>query len=465
MIKIDNTIIEQLNLSDEQFSDLQEKYALIEPIASDYTDPQEKKQLRLTAEMKLGIKERALRQYVHDFKKYGIKGLIRKKRKDKDSFRLFDPKLLPQAKELLKENPYRSVRMLITLMRLDPQHKESAEKIKPHTLYYHLRKSGYNFKYRHGSGTQKVYRSFEAPYANALWQGDARHGIDVEHPEKAGIKKRAYLFAWVDDYSRKIVFAKYYFDEKTLSLEDSFRNAVLSNGIPEKLYVDNGSAYISRQFTTATDAIGSRKIHHPPYQAYCKGKVEIDMKKIKRFQEEAVCAGICTIDELNQTLASWVEIEHNNKRHTSTGETPNERYARSVIKRPPKRVANLEEFNTCFLWRENRVVSKHGTISLNKNTYKIKDVGIGEKVKILFDPCDMGSVHIYYTGKYHSTVSAYKISRKKYDYVPEEKKLSPQKTSAAAKRYFENIRKKDLERKAGKSGNAFSNIIDEEESS
>ena len=464
MKNIDTKIIDTLHLSDEHFSELKEKYALIEPIASDYTNPQEKRQLRIAAQMKLGIKERALRQYVHDFKKHGIVGLIRKKRIDKNSFRLFDPALLTEAKELLKENPYRSVRMLVKLLCLDPQYKESAEKIKPQTLYYHLRKSGYNFKYRHGSGSQKIYRSFEAPYANALWQGDARHGIEVEHPQKAGVKKRAYLFAWVDDYSRKIIFAKYYFDEKTLSLEDSFRNAVLSAGIPDKLYVDNGSAYISRQFTTATDSIGTRKIHHPPYLAYCKGKVENTMKKFKRFQEEAVCARVCTLEELNQTLWSWIEVEHNNKRHTTTGETPNERYARSVIKYPPKRVTNLEEFNTCFLWRENRVVSKHGTISLNKNIYKIKDVGIGEKIELLFDPCDMSSVYVYYIGKYHSTVKAYKITREQYDRIPEEKKRSPQESSSAAKRYFEDIRKKHLEQKAENSENGFSNIIGEEPS-
>ncbi|MBU2515908.1 DDE-type integrase/transposase/recombinase [bacterium] len=458
---INNKIIEQLHLNEKQFSDLQEKYALIEPIASDYTKPEEKKELRIAAQINLGIGERALRQYVRDFKEKGIAGILRKRRNDKGQLRLFSEKLLTRAKDLLKENPYRSVRMLVKLLRLDPDYKESAEKIKPVTLYYHLRKSGYNFKYRYGTVAQKVYRKFEAEYANALWQGDARHGIEVEHPEQAGKKKRVYLFAWIDDYSRKIIFAKYYFDEKVLSLEDSFRQAVLRFGIPCKIYVDNGSAYISKQFTIASDSIGTRKIHHPPYQAYCKGKMEIDMKKIKRFQEEAVCAGIKTIDELNQTLWSWIEIEHNQKKHTSTGETPDERYAKSVQKCHPKRITNLEEFNACFLWRESRNVSKYGTISLNKNSYKIKDIGIGEMVEVLFDPSNLRKIFIYYLGKYHSTVESYKFSREQWNCIPEEKKQSEREISSAAKRYFEDIRKKHFEQKADDSDLPFSNIIKE----
>lgn len=462
MIKNKHLIIEQLELTDKQFLQLEERYALIEPIVADYTTPEEKQKLRLEAQVKLRIKERTLRQLIHDFKKKGIVGLVRKKRKDFGQTQIINEDILEKAKFLLKENPYRSVRMIVELLKEDPEFSEKTKVLKKGTLYHHLRKSGYNFKHKQGFGSQKVYRKFEAPHANSLWQGDARHGIEVEHPTKANKKKRCYLFAWVDDYSRKIIFAHYYFDEKVFSLEDSFRQAILRMGIPEKIYLDNGSAYISKQFAIASDSIGTRKIHHPPYQAYCKGKVERDMQKFKRFQEEAICAGVQTIDELNTLLHAWIEIEHNQKIHTSTGETPDERFKKSIEKFQPRRIDDLEKFNSYFLWRDKRVISKYGSISLNKNNYKIKEIGIGEQVEIRYDPMDLKKVHIYYKEKFHSTVVAYKLTREEVNNAPEEKKDSVQKISVAAKRHFENIITKHQEQKIKESNLSFSNIISKE---
>ena len=158
----------------------------------------------------------------------------------------------------------------------------------------------------------------------------------------------------------------------------------------------------------------------------------------------------------------WIEIEHNQKIHTSTGETPNDRYAKSIIKYLPKRVDNLDLFNSCFLWRESRVISKYGTISLNKNSYKIKDIGIGEKVEVLFDPCNLIKVFVYYKGIHHSTVQAYKMTRELFSNIPEEKKKSLTQISTASQQYFESIRKKHQEQKSNQSDLGFSNIITEE---
>ena len=59
-------------------------------------------------------------------------------------------------------------------------------------------------------------------------------------------RKKTYLFLWIDDFSRKILFGKYYFDEKLTALLDSFRYCLLRYGIPLRVYVDNGQVYVSR---------------------------------------------------------------------------------------------------------------------------------------------------------------------------------------------------------------------------
>jgi putative transposase len=457
---INTYIIEQLGLTNEQFSQLEERHALIEPITADYTTPAEKRRLKQEACIQLDVNERTLRKYIKSYRDYGITGLIRKVRHDKGKNRLFDPLLASKALELLQENPYRSMTMVHEMLCDDPQLRENAKIISSGTLYYHLKRSGYSFKNRKGNTAQKVYHRFEAQYANQLWQGDARHGIVLPHPEKANKTKMCYLFAWIDDYSRKIIFAKYYWDEKLPRLEDCLRQAILKWGIPEKIYVDNGSVYISKQFNIIVNNIGIRKIHHLPYRAWCKGKVESMMKRLKKFQREAVLAGIKTIDELNEILWAWMEQEYHNRVHSSTGQTPNERFSDSIQIYEPKRITSLDTFNSFFLWQDTRVINKYGYISLLKNTYRIRNIGIGETVKVYFDPYDLTDVSIYHKEKYIDTVKAYKLTNAQYSKIPEEQKNSSQ-VSADSKRYLKKLLKKNLEQKKNLSNQGFSNLVQE----
>ena len=111
------------------------------------------------------------------------------------------------------------------------------------------------------------HRSRSTP--SDLFEGDARDGIWLD--TKDG-KRKTYLFVWIDDYSRNTSSGRYYFDEKLPRMEDTFERLVLRWGIPLKVYLDNGSVYIAKQFAWILGQLKTAKLHHKPYQAYCKGK-------------------------------------------------------------------------------------------------------------------------------------------------------------------------------------------------
>jgi len=69
------------------------------------------------------------------------------------------------------------------------------------------------------------------PWSMALVQADARDGIWLRLPD--GTTKKSYLFLWIDDYSRKILFGKYYLNEKLPCMMDSFKYMILRYGIPD----------------------------------------------------------------------------------------------------------------------------------------------------------------------------------------------------------------------------------------
>ena len=173
----------------------------------------------------------------------------------------------------MDESSYRSVPMLMNLLEADENLAPLVIKISPHTLYYHLKKSGYDFKHLNKDGPDNIYKRFQADYPNQLWQGDARDGICLPDPNNPEKTKMTYLFGWMDDFSRKFMYARYYWDEKLPRMEDCFRQAVLRWGLPEKIYCDNGSVYISNYFLFLVSDLEIKKIHHRAYSAWCKGKV------------------------------------------------------------------------------------------------------------------------------------------------------------------------------------------------
>ena len=114
-------------------------------------------------------------------------------------------------------------------------------------------------------------RRFEAQLPNDLWQSDVMHGPSVLTPNK---NRKTYLIAFIDDMSRLICHAQFYLSENLNSYLDALRQALLTRGLPRKLYVDNGPAFRSFHLHQITASLGIALIHAKPYQPQGKGKIE-----------------------------------------------------------------------------------------------------------------------------------------------------------------------------------------------
>lgn len=215
-----------------------------------------------------------------------------------------------------------------------------------------------------------------------------------------------YLFGWVDDFSRKIMDARYYWDEKLPRMEDVFRRSVLRWGLPVHLYLDNGRVYISTHFLILVTSLGIKKIHHRAYAAWCKGKIENIMKAFKRFQSEAVLAGFHTLEELNSALSAWIEVEYNNKLHSGTGEIPNQQWTNNMKEHSPRRITDIDAFNALFLWRIERTIDKFGTIRFPRNSYPIRGLPVGTNIQLRYNPFDLTQVQVHHQDRFYYVLRA-----------------------------------------------------------
>jgi len=446
------------DVPDKSFEQFQKRLELVQLLLNDDVSPRDKREAK-KAYMRLHqVSDRTIRRYVHQYRKKGDRGLLFHRFASGPCKRIHDPELEKKLIELVHELPSRSVPQLRRLLSVDKQFGEKIDRISDRTVYRFLQESSLGKKDRIAllalSGRHS-YRSFEAAHSLALVQADARDGIWL--PSEDQKPRKTYLFLWIDDYSRKILFGKYYECEKLYCMEDSFKNAVLRFGIPEKAYLDNGSVYISKHFAFVLSSLKTKRLHHPPYLAHCKGKVEVDMKIIKHeFQNEAQLADMRSLDELNTAFWAWSEMSFNKRIHSSTGETPDERFMKGLPE-THRRIEDLSWFLALFLWRENRKISKYGKIKLHSNQYPVAAKPYNTVVQVRFDPTDLTEVYIYdQNDVFLETTRASKQQTVSIRSIPEERKNTTQQISQASKQMFRELRERYLKERTDTNSIDFS---------
>jgi putative transposase len=412
---------------------------LVETLSDETLSPQEKKLIREEYRYEHGVSERTIRNYVQQYREKGPMVYLIQTRPVPPP-RISEEWLATKILDLIKERPTRTVPQIRRLLDSDADYASDMARISNRTVYRFLLEHGLGQKQRSALLTEDgrmSYRKFQANHSMELVQGDARDGIWLETPTG---KRKTYLFLWIDDFSRKIVGGRYYWDEKLPRMEDSFKQMVLRWGIPSKLYLDNGSVYIAAQFAWMLGQLGVKKIHHRPYQAYCKGKVEAANKTIlNEFQAEAQRAGFATLDELNSAFSAWVELEYNVRSHSQTGQAPDARYI-DGLPTEHRRVTDLGKFEALFLLRATRTVTKYGIVKLESNEYHATKIPHGSVVEVRYDPFDLCTVSLYQNDTFIQTATTAQLNNPTAQTIPEERQATPATVSSDSVRYFERLR-------------------------
>jgi putative transposase len=112
-----------------------------------------------------------------------------------------------------------------------------------------------------------VFGRFEAGHPNEIWTGDALHGPRIDG-------RKTYLFAFLDDQSRAIVGHRWGFAEDTVRLAAALRPALAARGVPDYVYVDNGSAFVDSWLLRACAKLGIKLVHSTPGRPQGRGKIE-----------------------------------------------------------------------------------------------------------------------------------------------------------------------------------------------
>ena len=333
------------------------KFAAISPLVCRDLAPEERDQIRsgiLAASHKfpgdklIQIAPRTLRNWCQAYRKNGLEGLLPQPRKDKGQPRAIPQEILDRAMALRQELPSRSAERISDMVAAP-----GSEPVSASTLSFHFRKHGLD---RAQATEAKAFRRFEHPRPNACWQSDISDGIWLPDPANPDQKRKCYLHGFLDDHSRLVPHAAFYWRESLPALEDCFRQAILKRGIPSMCYWDNGSVYRSQQLRRMAARLGIQIVFSTPYAPEGKGKIERFWGTCKSaFYPEAISSGIETLDELNRFFWGFLDEQYHQKVHSSTGQTPLDRWEAG---REFVRFASPDDAAESFLWEEERVVAK-----------------------------------------------------------------------------------------------------------
>jgi putative transposase len=306
--------------------------------------------------------------------------------------------VLATAVALKREKPERTAVQIGRILRASSGWAPSARTLQRHFVRLELD--------RELAARPQVFGRFEADRCNELWTGDALHG-----PQVTG--RKTYLFCFIDDRSRAVMGARFGFSEDAVRLAAALRPALAARGVPESIYVDNGSAFVDSWLLRACASLGIKLVHSTPGRPQGRGKIERFFRTVReQFLVEltaAAAAEITDLAELNRLFTAWVETVYHPALHSETGAAPLRRWLEGVVDPLPRPTpAQLRE---AFLWSEYRTVTKSATVSLHNNTYQVDELLVGRKVELVFDPFDLTDIEVRYGGRSFGAAVAFQIRR------------------------------------------------------
>jgi putative transposase len=312
-----------------------------------------------------------------------------------------DSAVLELAAALKREAPERTAAQVAAIL---TAHAGTAPS--PRTLQRHFARR--ELTTRPSRSGPRSFGRFEAAVSNERWTGDALHG-----PVVAG--RKTYLFAFLDDHSRAIVGHRWGHSEDTVRLEAALRAGLAARGLPQVVYVDNGSAFVSAQLLRALASLGIKLTHSKPGQPAGRGKIERFFRTVReQFLVElgvpGVARAIDSLAQLNELFTAWVETVYHAREHSETGQAPLARFLAGLPDGPPL-LPSPAALHEAFLWSARRTVTKTATISLHGNSYQVDAALVGRRIEVVFDPFDLTRLDVRYQGRPMGTAVPHRIGR------------------------------------------------------
>lgn len=257
----------------------------------------------------------------------------------------------------------------------------------------------------------------DANTPNKMWQAD--HTVLDVLVLDTGKPVRPWLTVVMDDHSRTI--AGFFLTTDAPSAVNTalaLRQAIWRKvdpdwaicGIPEQLYVDNGSDFISENIEQACLALKIRLIHSRPGRPRGRGKIERFFRTVNDMflpdipghliKGRPLSEPAIDLAELGTRFERFLHDVYHRRRHGTTGEPPLARWRSGGFL--PTLPESREALDMLLLRvPKPRKVGRDGIRFMGQRYVEPTLAAfVGEQVDVLYDPRDLAEVRIYHDGTF-----------------------------------------------------------------
>lgn len=252
------------------------RFALIAPVIQGvFSDPSKTAYYRRVTLNELTLPDgrtmrynpKTLEKWEEYYRKLGMDGLMPKQRSDAGHSRALDSLAIEQIFLLREKFPRINATLIYTKLiedglinRADVSLSSVQRFIKRNDL-----RSATN-------PNQKDRKAFEEAFPGGMYQADTSYTTYIKED---GQTRRTYLIHIIDDHSRLIVGARFFYNDNAYNFQLVLKDAIARFGLCSKLYLDNGSTFSNTQITLICGSLGIVKLHTPVRDGASKAYVKI----------------------------------------------------------------------------------------------------------------------------------------------------------------------------------------------
>lgn len=272
---------------------------------------------------------------------------------------------------------------------------------------------------------------FEAERPNEIWQAD-HTPLDIFVLDSNKKPVKPWLTAIVDDYSRAV--PGYFIGAQppsSMRIALALRQAMWTkpdetwkiSGIPEKLYSDQGSDWVSSHIDQVSIDLKFETIQTEPDEPQGKGKCERFFRTVNEMLLSSLpgyapaghgkVQAVLTIEQLEQRFKTWLLTEYLVRKHSETNMSPKDRWESFPFL--PRMPDSIEQLDLLLMTiAKERLVRRDGIRVLG---FRYLDLALqaysGERVTVRYDPRDLAEIHVYFQNTLICKASCFELSGKK----------------------------------------------------
>jgi len=335
---------------------------------------------------------RTIQTWYYRYKNYGITGMTTQPRRDKGQARKVTPEELLEAINAALPHFHQKNYTKMGIYRFCIEKGLIQKSQLAQTTFFRFVRE-YELIKPESDDENKRRLAFSMQYANQLWQADTMFGPYITCGDG---HRQTRLIAFIDDASRVLCHGEFFLEENIDTLVKAIRAAFYKRGIPEQLYVDNGSIYSCQEITLICARVGCILRHTAVRDAAAKGKIERFFRRVRdQFLSQQL--DLSSLVALNSQFTAWVESEYNATEHSALGMKPIDRFGLDLkrIRFLPPSEANDE----LFYAEAERKVKKDNTFSFRNSRYETP-VDLRDKpIQLRYERHHDGPIVIYYKGE------------------------------------------------------------------